>query len=213
MQKLDEILDRLYKAIGITKNSDFCEKYDVKPNTLSTWRKRNTIPYDFIMEIAEKENISLEWLFSNKNVPMICSSETIEVNFYPEIYRAADYCKISANTISKTFQVSKSFLDEITTIRDYSKLEAIRVGGEEMKPYLLNGEYVLIEKSSDVLNGETALVNLNKNIYIGKIQKDPFNEWIKLSIENGLDESIHIEKKNFKLLSIIGIIRAKIKPF
>ena len=68
MRLIDEVLDRLYEKLGISKDIDFCRKYDFKPNTVSTWRKRDSIPYDKIVEISQNANISLDYILSGKEI-------------------------------------------------------------------------------------------------------------------------------------------------
>ena len=69
MNRVEEILLRLYDFMGFKKDLEFCEKFDIKANTLSTWKKRGTIPYDLLEKISQNENISLDWLvFGNKEI-------------------------------------------------------------------------------------------------------------------------------------------------
>lgn len=66
MNKTELILSRLYKKLGIKRDVEFCSKYDIKANTLTTWKKRNKVPYELIEEISQNENISLDWLLFGK---------------------------------------------------------------------------------------------------------------------------------------------------
>ena len=67
MNRVEEILLRLYDFMGFKKDLEFCEKFDIKANTLSTWKKRGTIPYDLLEKISQNENISLDYLLFGKN--------------------------------------------------------------------------------------------------------------------------------------------------
>lgn len=64
MRNIDSVLSRLYGKLGIDKDIDFCKKYDFKPNTVSTWKKRGSIPYDRIIEISQNANISLDYILT-----------------------------------------------------------------------------------------------------------------------------------------------------
>jgi len=64
MNKIEQILKRLYENMGFKKDTEFCDKYDIKANTLSTWKKRDKVPYELLEEISQNENISLDWLLT-----------------------------------------------------------------------------------------------------------------------------------------------------
>lgn len=64
MRSIDSVLSRLYGKLGIDKDIDFCKKYNFKPNTVSTWKKRGSIPYDKIIEISQSANISLDYILT-----------------------------------------------------------------------------------------------------------------------------------------------------
>ncbi|MBU3014766.1 helix-turn-helix domain containing protein [Poseidonibacter lekithochrous] len=66
MRNIDDILSRLYDKLGFFKDKEFCEKYELKQNTVSTWKKRNSIPYDLIADISQNENISLDYILNGK---------------------------------------------------------------------------------------------------------------------------------------------------
>jgi len=66
MRNIDDILSRLYDKLGFSKDKDFCEKYELKQNTVSTWKKRNSVPYDLIADISQNENISLDYVLNGK---------------------------------------------------------------------------------------------------------------------------------------------------
>jgi len=46
-------------------NKKLSEKLGISYNTLNTWIKRNSIPFDIIAYVSQKFNISLNWLFLN----------------------------------------------------------------------------------------------------------------------------------------------------
>jgi transcriptional regulator with XRE-family HTH domain len=60
-----EILDKLIGIKELNSDSALAKELGVKQNTVSTWRKRNSIPYDLIFEMCRKENIPLDRLFGD----------------------------------------------------------------------------------------------------------------------------------------------------
>ena len=66
MRTLNNILDRLYQSLNIKNDAEFCRKYNIKKNTLSTWKARNKIPYELIEKISDENNLSLDWILRGK---------------------------------------------------------------------------------------------------------------------------------------------------
>lgn len=56
------IIERLKTALEAKTDGDLAAKIDVPVETINSWKRRNSIPIDSILKIAERENISLDWL-------------------------------------------------------------------------------------------------------------------------------------------------------
>lgn len=54
------ILDRLSKALKVNSDVELAAALSVAPQTISTWKKRNKVPYDHIVDISEKRSFSLD---------------------------------------------------------------------------------------------------------------------------------------------------------
>jgi hypothetical protein len=65
-----ELLDRLKEIFEVKKGLDLAKIFDVKPNTVSSWKIRNAIPYYRIMEVCCKYNICLNDLFYDNYLPI-----------------------------------------------------------------------------------------------------------------------------------------------
>jgi len=66
MSQFEEIFTRLYDKIGISKDSEFCKKYKIASSTLSSWRNRDSIPFEKILEITQNEELSLDYILNGK---------------------------------------------------------------------------------------------------------------------------------------------------
>ncbi len=222
MSRLKEVRDFL--GYSQQKLADEINEKRYRINDMESGKTK--IQVDFAEIIEEKFNINPWWLLtgkgemlinSGKNIPILnnnlLSTDVIAINFYPEVYAAAGYGAVNGEHSPKKLHISKIFLDEIINVRKYDKLDIIRVYGDSMEPYVSNGEYVIIEKNNDAKNGETIIASINGEVYIKRFKADPFKKWIKLTSDNNTYDEIHIEGDNLQLISIIGIVRAKIKPF
>jgi len=150
----------------------------------------------------------------SKQEQLLQPSDEIILNYYPEVYASAGYGATNDNIEPQTMTVSKFF---ISTLRiDHIKaIDIIRIYGDSMEPDFHNGEYVIVERVSeisDVSNGNTVIANIQGDIYIKKIQKIPFKDTIILNSSNPTYDPIKVEQHNLNELSIVGIVRGSIIP-
>lgn len=60
------IIARLKEVFSVTSDSSLCDKLSVSPQTLSSWKSRNKIPYANCVEISIQKNVSLDWLLTGR---------------------------------------------------------------------------------------------------------------------------------------------------
>jgi hypothetical protein len=66
MRTIDEILDKIKNLKGIKKDMELAILLNVKPNTITTWRTRKTIPHDVLYRFCEEQEIDITWLLTGK---------------------------------------------------------------------------------------------------------------------------------------------------
>jgi hypothetical protein len=63
------IFARMKRVLGLQKNKDLADKLGVAPNILGTWKTRNTIPYELIINKCSEWNISpMQFFFDAGNL-------------------------------------------------------------------------------------------------------------------------------------------------
>ncbi len=80
MNTAEKILNRLAQALGTTKDIELAQVLRIKHNTISSWKKRDAVPYKVCVDVAKRENISLNWLLLGDG-PMRRQQETGEKYF------------------------------------------------------------------------------------------------------------------------------------
>ncbi|MFS9881923.1 helix-turn-helix domain-containing protein [Salmonella enterica] len=65
-KSIDAVLSRLMTVFAVSTDSDLAKKLGVNRQTLASWRKRDSVPYSLCINIAEQQDISLDWLLSGK---------------------------------------------------------------------------------------------------------------------------------------------------
>ena len=219
MKDLDSVLNRLYECLSIKNDTEFCKRYGIKPNTLSTWKKRGKIPYDLIIEISQNENIPIDFILlgvvpeQNKKNNNICS-DIISINFYDDIYVSAGYGNQAYESQPTVLQFDKSFLENILHIKKFEKLDIIRVVGDSMLPSIKDGEYIIVERDSEARNGDTVIANIDGELYVKRLSKIPLSPFMTLQSDNSNYEPIKLDtEEKLQLCKIVGVVRCKIKLY
>ncbi|ARR08611.1 hypothetical protein Vc3S01_A0638 [Vibrio campbellii] len=58
--ELSEVLDRISKLEQVKTDADIAQILNVSPQTMSTWKRRGTIPYERICELCNAKGYSLD---------------------------------------------------------------------------------------------------------------------------------------------------------
>lgn len=77
-QNAIKIIDRLKEELSINTDKNLCKLIDIKPNTLSTWKKRDSLDFNKVIELCEKRNLDLNYIFFDEKDIKIEKKGTIE---------------------------------------------------------------------------------------------------------------------------------------
>nr|WP_255419919.1 helix-turn-helix domain-containing protein [Mesonia sp. K7] len=61
----NDIVKKMKTALKVTSNKQLAEKLGVKPNTISSWKQRDSVDYKLLMDTAIKYNINLDAIFTD----------------------------------------------------------------------------------------------------------------------------------------------------
>lgn len=67
IQNATEVISRLKEMLKIRKDIQLAEFLNVRPNTISTWKKRNTLDYDALIRICDLYELDLNEILLGKN--------------------------------------------------------------------------------------------------------------------------------------------------
>lgn len=205
MNRAEEILSRIYDFMGLRKDSDFCKKFDIKPNTLSTWKKRNTIPYELIEKISQNENISLDFLFFGENKEEKAIKPT-QNNYQIEVLNV----KASAG-----FGIENELVEVVDTILldkslfktpiNQSKVKLVEVVGDSMYPTIKDGDYVIIDETKNYGIDGIYAINLHNQLLIKRL-KFKLDGTVDIISDNHQYHSENYDPKETQVpLHILGI--------
>ncbi|SEO69481.1 helix-turn-helix domain-containing protein [Aquisalimonas asiatica] len=60
------VLERVGRLLGVGADSDIARGLGASPQTLSTWKRRGTIPYERLIRFAAEHDVSLDYLLLNR---------------------------------------------------------------------------------------------------------------------------------------------------
>lgn len=60
----EEVLARLAHVMGVKTDRALADALDVSPTTFSSWKSRDSIPYEKCVHVASTKGISLDWLIT-----------------------------------------------------------------------------------------------------------------------------------------------------
>lgn len=214
---------------------EISEKIGKTDKTYREYEKGKKITIEILRKIADITNTNFYYLIdgdkaleadhinpkqdiaTNYNNLVVATAEEnkafIKINFYPDVYAAAGGGAINGNSNAVPMTFDKGFLESLG-LKQFKNLDMIKVTGDSMEPFIQNGEMVILERKDEAQNNDVVVANINGQVYIKRYEADPFFKWIKLKSENEFSGDILLEnQEEMNALSIIGIVRAKIKPF
>jgi hypothetical protein len=83
ISKSTEIIARLKQITATSTDSGLSEQLGVSPQTLSSWKGRERMPYSVCIDLAEQHGISLDWLLTGAG-PMRRTAQLEEPASEPE---------------------------------------------------------------------------------------------------------------------------------
>ena len=76
---LEEILQRIGQIIGSYKQADIAKALNVSGQALTSWKKRESIPWDKLAKFSIGKNISLPWLLTGQEQKCLLSESKYKI--------------------------------------------------------------------------------------------------------------------------------------
>ncbi|MBC9798581.1 LexA family transcriptional regulator [Sinomicrobium weinanense] len=186
------ILERLKEHLHVRTNAELSSILEVKPNTISTWKKRNTLDYPRILALCKTYSIDIHKLFFNRsgtNTPF----DVKDKKGFNVVTRDSYFQYVSQLNQESFIQSLPKFYFPFISGKN---IRAFQVMGASMFPILRDGDFVVGEyidaDTETLVNGKIyVLVSNIKGIYICRIRKDPVKpEVIHLVRDNETENTL-----------------------
>lgn len=199
-----EIYEEMKEYFKVSSLEDVALKLGYSKTTASTWRTRG----------ITQSAINKYKIIKSKNLIDEDEKSQITVNLYKDVYASAGYGTMNSELVPTKMNFDKEFLREIFNITNFNNLDIIRVIGDSMLPHIKDGEFIFIQKDTQVKNGDTVIANIDGELYVKRYYKIPFEKWIKLESDNPDYPCINLDTEDkLNSFKIIGIVKSKIKLY
>lgn len=176
---LSDIIERL--KIVLSENTlgkkvfdkDVAQVLSIPSSTFATMKKRNSIPYEEILEFCALKKISVNWLFFDQAVDML-KAETdkfFQVRYFSELRASAGG---GADVFDENFEnisIDEKIMYNMVGTGN-TELEAIHVDGESMEPTLQDGSIVFVDKTqTNISKNGIFIASTTGGLFIKRIQQ------------------------------------------
>lgn len=161
------ILKKLKKSLKISTDIELSEILNVKPNTISTWKKRNTLDYSCIISICELYEIDLNYIFSNGISNKSITNYTCETPLVSSEVQF-QYCIDKSNIMDSLPKYNFPFVQNFDT-------KIFQVSSNNMYPLIELNSFVICELSNiDNVkeNSIVVVVSKTRGLFINRISKN-----------------------------------------
>jgi len=158
---LGDVIERL--KIVISENmlgkkifdKDVADALSISSSSFATMKKRNSIPYEEILEFCALKKISVNWLFFDQAVDMLKfeTEKFFQVRYFSDIRASAGGGAEVFDENFETITLDEKIMHNMVGMGN-TELEAIHVDGESMEPTLQDGSIVFVDREQ---------TNINKN--------------------------------------------------
>ena len=176
---LGEIIEKLKDVISENTvgkkvfDKDVAVALNIPQATFATMKKRNSIPYEEILEFCALKKISVNWLFFDQAVDML-KAETdkfFQVRYFADIRASAGGGAYGFDENFETITLDEKIMHNMVGLGN-TELEAIHVDGESMEPTLQDGSIVFIDREQTNINKDGIFIaSTTTGLFIKRIRQ------------------------------------------
>jgi transcriptional regulator with XRE-family HTH domain len=201
-QNATEVIARLKSSLHFKKDIQLAEFLNVRPNTISTWKKRNTLDYDMLISICGVYDLDLNEILLGKKKTQATAIET------PLLSRDMLFQYASgADRDALIERVPKFYFPFINTA--YSI--AFQVTGSNMSPTIAENSFVICEKADIKAVPEALAVvvaSKSKGLFINRVASNsPAQQALVLTNDNLKNSDITLSYNDIdEIWKISGVL-------
>lgn len=209
---IENIIGKLKAALELKSDTEVAKALESDPRLLGTWKKRGTIPYEKIIKLCIRNNINLQWMFSDDgSLPTI--SRDIGLVSEADGYTKVPRFEVKASAGGGAIIHSEQIVDHLYFKTEWVKnvlgiprdfLALISVQGDSMEPTLSNGDLILVDtRASRVEDGAIYVVQYDDALLVKRLQKK-YDGSVVIRSDNTLYEPEILHGEEAINLKIVG---------
>ncbi|MFI2743824.1 helix-turn-helix domain-containing protein [Zhouia sp. PK063] len=193
------ILNKVKKSLQMKTDSELAELLDVRSNTLSTWKKRNTVDFIKVLTLCDKFNLDIKYIFREGTEDDDYFNETPLVS----LNEAHNYIK-KCSQLEYIHQLPKYKFPEIK-----GNTMAFETGNNTHESILKNAIIIGETSSFEQIHSDHLYIIVSDKILFGKCKltqnKDTYNPQLEF-YPTGYDTEDRIIIDSSKILQLWKIV-------
>jgi len=164
------IISRLKKKLKIKTDIELSEVLSIKPNTISTWKKRDSVDSEAIISLCDLYGFDLNEIFLNKRTGGSTAST-------PLISREMQFQYVNEKDTASFIEILPKYNFPFISAEE-SRI--FQVASNNMFPSIEENSYVVCEKISiDKVENNSMVVAISKKkgLFLNKISKNDSGEY------------------------------------
>ncbi len=179
MVDFSEVIEKIKDVISSHKDSkkifdkDVADILGIPQASFATMKKRNSIPYQEVLEFCATKKISANWLFFDQAVDML-KEETdkfFQIRYFSDIRASAGGGAEVFGEDYETLSVDRTIIANMVGFSN-KNLEAIHVDGESMEPTLSDGSIIFVDREQTNISKDGIFVaSTTAGLFIKRIRQ------------------------------------------
>jgi len=182
VKNLTEILDRLKKALDLTTDTSLASDMGIPLRRLQSWKYRGSVPCKELIDFCIKKGLDLNYILSDRPIPLLAPNgillplipiDDTEESCCPTtncVRPPRGYIKnlnLTSNQIIDTIHFDKDWVKHVlnATPKD---IAAIRIVGNNMTPWISDGDIVLIDLSLTTIVTDAPYILQYEDVLVAK---------------------------------------------
>jgi len=179
MVDFGDIIEKLKDVISSSKiqskvfDKDVARELGISQTTFATMKKRNSIPYEELMQFCAAKKLSINWLFFDQSAEMLIeeTNKFFQIRYFTDLRASAGGGAEVFDENYEMITIDQRIVRNMTGSSD-RKLEAIHVDGESMEPTLQDGAIVFVDLEEKNINKDGIFIaSTNAGLFIKRIRK------------------------------------------
>lgn len=179
MVDFSEVIEKIKDVISSHKDSkkifdkDVADILGIPQASFATMKKRNSIPYQEVLEFCATKKISANWLFFDQAVDML-KEETekfFQIRYFSDIRASAGGGAEVFGEDYEMLSIDRAIIENMVGFNN-KNLEAIHVDGESMEPTLSDGSIIFIDREQTNISKDGIFVaSTTAGLFIKRIRQ------------------------------------------